>query len=226
MSTVMVLGLVALATPLVQTALMGFIGYPLATRSAAAMERFRHSGFAWWVVALVAVTGAGLVLEGDRLASAAPRVVEPSGLLTAGVALVALLLCLVVEIGGARLVDGGSSGARRYDEAVPTWAAQPERQVLLLGLIALLEEAVYRGIALVWLVRDTSLPTTAAVAVVALAFGLAHWYYGPRHVVLKTLTGTVLGTAAVLGGWMVAAVVHVVLNVVLVLLSAPRRSAT
>lgn len=225
MSTVTILGLVALATPLVQTALMGFIAYPLATRSAAAMERFHRSGFAWWVVALVAVTGAGLVLDGDRLASAAPRVVDPSAGVTAGVALVALLLCLAVEVGGTRLVGDGSSGARRYDEAVPTWAARPERQVLLLGAIALLEEAVYRGIALTWLVRDTSLPTVVAVAVVAVAFGLAHWYYGPRHVVLKTVTGVVLGVAAVLGGWMVAAVVHVVLNVVLVLLSAPRRSA-
>ncbi len=225
MSSAVVLGLVALGTPLVQTALMGFIGYPLATRSAAAMERFHRSGFAWWVVALVAVTGAGLVLDGDRLARAAPRAVDPSVLLAAAAALVALLLCLVVEVGGARLV-GGSSGARRYDEAVPTWAAQPGRQVLLLGVVALLEEAVYRGIALTWLVRDTGLPTAAGVGVVAVAFGVAHWYYGPRHVALKTVTGAVLGVAAVVGGWMVAAVVHVLLNVALVLLSASRRSAT
>ena len=68
-----------------------------------------------------------------------------------------------------------------------------------------------------WLaVAGYALSTVAAVAgISAVAFAAAHWYYGWAQMALKLLSGSVLVSVALSAGWMAAAAVHLLLNLLL-----------
>ena len=85
----------------------------------------------------------------------------------------------------------------------------------LVGFVALLEEAVYRGLALGSVLAITDSKPLAA-GIVAIGFGFAHWYFGARQVLLKMLIGSVLCAVALSAGWAAAAATHILFNFVLV----------
>jgi membrane protease YdiL (CAAX protease family) len=64
--------------------------------------------------------------------------------------------------------------------------------------IVLMEEFLWRGFLIYFLVRYLQVPTVAAVLVAALSFGLNHLYFGLRNVALKTMDGLVWGFVLVL----------------------------
>ncbi|WP_462417232.1 hypothetical protein [Kytococcus sp. Marseille-QA3725] len=55
MTLAQIVGVCALGAPLLQLIAMGFIGYPIARRSLAEMERFNRSGLLWWIGVLLAI---------------------------------------------------------------------------------------------------------------------------------------------------------------------------
>ena len=218
------LGVLALSVPVLHALLMGMIGYPLATRRRGGLARFHRSGFTWWLIALTVVLVLVLTSHPGQLALG-----NPDSDLAADrvllIAVLALIACLCLESGGALLQrairrNEQDRGAQRYDNALPDWARTPAVETTLLAVTAVLEEAVYRAVGLTWLTADAGASGGLAIAITAIAFGAAHWYYGPRQIVLKTLLGVVLGIAALKAGWVAAAVAHVALNVLLVALAA------
>lgn len=221
---------VAVLAPAVQVALMGFVGYPLARRRPDGVERFRRSGFTWWLVALTVLTVLGLVLTPDLLRPDSPSTHDPLTL-TRVVATLAIVLAVIVAIevvASAALAraTGRSAvrGRERYESALPRWARAGSGELGLVGATAVLEEAVYRGLALSGLLLAWELDEPVAAGIVAVAFGLAHWYYGPQQVFVKILVGSALCAAALSAGWVVAALAHLLLNLVLTAWS--RRRAT
>jgi Type II CAAX prenyl endopeptidase Rce1-like len=217
-----VAGALALGAPVLQAGLMALIGYPLAMRSARAMARFRRSGFGWWLVTLLAVIVLAALAGGGAF-----DVVAPAGPVLWILAVVAgLVACLVVEIGAevlARRRDGDDVHDR-YSSALPAWVGSPGTEVVLLGVLAVLEEAVYRGVALPYLLALGVGPLWA-VAASAVAFGLAHWYFGLGQIGRKTALGVVLGLLALVTGWWGAALCHLLLNVALIALQRAARSS-
>jgi membrane protease YdiL (CAAX protease family) len=203
---------------------MGMIGYPLAARRRGGLERFHRSGFSWWLIALSVV----LVL----VVSSHPGQLDPgnpaAGLAADRVllaAVLALVACLCLEsfaalLQRARQGSAPDRGALRYESALPEWARTPGIETTLLGLTAVLEEAVYRGAGLTWLTDGAGAPAAVAVCVSAVAFGAAHWYYGRRQILLKSLIGVILGITALTAGWIAAAIAHFALNTLLVALAS------
>lgn len=221
------LGVLALAVPALHALLMGMIGYPLAVRGRGGLEKFHRSGFTWWLIALAVVLVLVLTAHPGQLDPGNPdsslsNLSASSVILTAALALAA---CFCLESGGALLQrarrrTGRDRGAQRYDSALPDWARTPGVETTLLAATAVLEEAVYRGVALTWLTAGAGASAGLAVGVSSVAFGAAHWYYGPRQIVLKSLLGVILGIAALTAGWVAAAIAHVALNVLLVALGS------
>jgi membrane protease YdiL (CAAX protease family) len=219
------LGVLALGALVLHTLLMGMIAYPLAMRRRGGLERFHRSGFAWWLIALSVVL---LLVVGTH-----PGQLDPgrpaSGLAADRVvlaAVLALVACLCVESCAALLQHARRApaaqdrGAQRYESALPGWARTPGIETTLLGVTAVLEEAVYRGAGLTWLTDDAGASVAVAVGVSAVAFGAAHWYYGPRQILLKSLLGVILGITALTAGWIAAAIAHFALNTLLVALAS------
>lgn len=225
-----IVGLVALLSAVVQIIAMGVIGYPLARRRPGGMDRFRSSGFLWWIGTLSVITLVGAVGLTGSMAIHFPSQHESSLLRVVSAGLVAFVVILLVELLGERILFGPRDAkARRratekYEGALPSWARQGKNQLMILALVALLEEFVFRALALgsLWHVWDFQKSVSAGL--VAVAFGFSHWYYGFRQIVLKLVVGSVLVSAALSGGWLAAAAAHVALNVVLVVISW-RRSA-
>jgi membrane protease YdiL (CAAX protease family) len=221
------LGVLALGALVLHTLLMGMIGYPLAMRGRGGLERFHRSGFTWWLIALSIV----VVL----VVSSHPGELDPgnpaSGLAADRVmlaAVLALVACLCLEsfaalLQHARQGTAQDRGAQRYESALPEWARTPGIETALLGVTAVLEEAVYRGAGLTWLTDGAGASVAVAVCVSSVAFGAAHWYYGPRQIIVKSLLGVILGIAALSAGWIAAAIAHLALNTVLVLASRSHR---
>nr|WP_250544776.1 CPBP family intramembrane glutamic endopeptidase [Canibacter zhuwentaonis] len=112
----------------------------------------------------------------------------------------------------------------KYEDALPVWARSGGGgQYVLLALLALCEEFVFRAVALGSLLYEWELSKEIAAALVAIAFGFSHWYYGVRQVALKLIIGLVLVWAALLGGWVSAVLAHVALNIALVAISTWRK---
>lgn len=138
------------------------------------------------------------------------------------------MLCLLVEVAAERLSPSRRDQSAReaadaqYEGALPSWARDGAWQYMVLGLVALLEEFVFRSLALGGLLDAWSLPKAVAAGVVAAAFGLSHWYYGASQVALKTIVGSILVWSALTGGWLSTAVAHVALNVALTAMSTSR----
>lgn len=220
----------AVLAPAVQVALMGFVGYPLARRRPDGVARFRRSGFTWWLVALAVLTVLGLVLAPELLRPDSPSTHDPlPGTRVVATLAIVLAATVAVEIAASTALARatGSSAVRgreRYESALPRWARGGSGELGLVGVTAVLEEAVYRGLALSGLLLAWELDKPVAAGIVALAFGLAHWYYGPQQVFVKILVGSALCAAALSAGWVVAALAHLLLNLVLTAWS--RRRAT
>lgn len=233
MSGAEIVGIVAVGAAVLQVALMGFIGYPIARRRPGGMAAFRRSGFTWWLGVLILVTVLGLIALPDTHSWWYPSQHGASfGRLLAGAA-VAFLACLAVELAAERIFFGARDSESRvaanakYEGALPVWARTGAAQYVLLALVAVLEEFVFRGIALGSLWYEWDLAKGVAAGIVAVAFGFSHWYYGFRQITIKLMVGSVLVWAALTGGWVAAALAHVLLNCTLTAISARRnRDAT
>lgn len=223
-----VIGLVALLAAVGQIILMGVIGYPLARRRPDGMARFRESGFLWWLGTLCFITIAGAVCYPESMLWNSPSMHEPTILRTVGGAAAAFAFCLMVELVSERLLFGPiGSPARvhedeKYEGALPPAARNGGRQLALLGLVALLEEFVFRSLALGSLWHIWGLPKGFAAGLVVIAFAASHWYHGFRRITIKLVVGSALVWAALTGGWLAAVLAHVALNSVLVLVSSRR----
>lgn len=218
--TVASVAVLALAAPVVQSLLMGVVGYPLAKRLPGGMEAFRRSGFTWWLIALAVIAAVGLVLAPDLLSATEPSPHDVGALrvvVTAGAVVVAVL---ALELAADALFRGqhlgNSQGYRRYVTALPAWASGRMSESALVAVLGVLEEAVYRGLALGGLLVAFDLVEPLAAGIVAAAFGLGHWWFGPWQIVLKSLVGAAYVAAALSSGWVVAAACHVVVNLIVV----------
>jgi len=183
------------------------------------MARFHNSGFEWWLIALGLMVVIGLVLEPQLLHLTMPSkhdVTPLRALIVFGIGLAAVVTIEVLAE-RLRLAWGRDGGIyrERYESGLPSWARAPQREAAVLVGVAVLEEAVYRGIVLGGAITLWALTDPAAAALSAGAFGAAHWYFGARQIVLKSLLGAVLVTVALASGWIVAAAVHAGLNLVL-----------
>lgn len=230
MSAAQIIGVVALLIAVVQIAAMGFIGYPIARRRPGGMAAFRRSGFTWWLGILVAVSVVALIVNPDTRSVWYPSSHGDSVtrfLVGAGVGLVIMVL---IELGGERVMFGERDSESRiaanakYEGALPIWARGGTTQLGLLALVALLEEFIFRNVALGSLWYEWELPKAVAAGLVTVAFGFAHWYYGFRQIALKLVVGSVLTWAALTGGWLAAAVAHMAGNICLTLISQHRAS--
>lgn len=231
MTAVEFVALLALAAPLVQIAVMGFIGYPLAQRRPGGMDAFHRSGVTWWISVLVAISLLAVLVEPDfiELSNPSAHIASLGRLLYA--AGVALALCLLIELGCERVLFGAADADQRtranakYEGGLPKWARTGATQLALLVAVAVLEEFVFRSVALGGLWLAWGLSRLLSAGLVVLAFGLAHWYYGVRQVAIKLLVGSVLVWCAFTGGWVAAALAHGLLNVGLTLVSTHRSKA-
>jgi hypothetical protein len=217
-----VAGVVVLA-PAIQVLLMGVIGYPAARKDPAKLAAFERSGFTWWLVTLVLIAFAVAALSGLDLDAFSPSQHDHNILRLLIVGVIAAMATLAIEaigeavrIGRARAADDRA----RYESVLPDWARPAAPQAAVLTLLGTLEEFLYRG-ALLVAVLELGGAKPLAAGISAAAFGLAHLYFGPRQVVLKALTGSVLVSAAFAGGWVAAALAHVAMN--LTILAMERR---
>lgn len=223
-------GIAASCAMLVQIILMGFIGYPIARRRPGGMAAFRSSGFLWWVFVLVLVSFVGTLCIPGSVSWNYPSQHGPSIVRLVVGSLVGFGVCLFVELVAERIVFGRLDSVSRkeanakYEGALPAWAREGLSQYCLLIIVALLEEFVFRSVALGSFLYEWSLPKAAAAGIVAVAFGFSHWYYGFRQVAIKLIVGSVLVWAALTGGWGAAALAHMLLNVSLTVISARRKN--
>lgn len=107
----------------------------------------------------------------------------------------------------------------RFENSAPVWAKRGALFTLLICVMALLEEAVFRAIGLGGMWHIFGLPKIFAAGISALFFGLSHFYYGWRQIIVKAIDGAILVWIALSSGWVMAAVVHILLNIILVSLS-------
>ena len=223
-----VLTIVALLTPVIQVVLMGVIGYPLATRRPDGMARFRRSGFTWWLatLAIVALLAAVSLDEVPWTSLAGHDTTALRWVVAVAIGFGLLVAIETAYEAATRHATGkGISGEReRYESALPSWAGSRRAETGVLSVVAALEEFLYRGVALAGLIGWADLSKPLAAGIVSVAFGAAHWYYGPRQMWLKAVDGGVLCFVAFTAGWPAAAAAHVLMNVALVLLSRRARS--
>ncbi len=223
-----VMTVTALAVSVVQLLLMGMIGYPLARRRPGGMEAFQRSGFTWWLFTLVLVFGAAVLLTPERLAPRAPSDHDPGTVPSLLILVSGAVAMIVIELILDWLTFRGKPSAmalaerERYDNALPGWAAKPFRECMLVAVIALLEEAVFRAVGLGGLIHGFGLDKFTATGICVVAFGACHWYYGWRQITLKMVDGLILSWMALSAGWPVAAAAHVLLNVVLTVITECR----
>lgn len=225
------LAVLALLAPVLQALLMGMIGYPLARRRPGGMAAFRRSGFTWWLVALSLIGLAAVVVAPDLLDVMAPSTNEATPARLLVVFTVGAAIAVGVELVTERLALGPKDAElrrqerERYEGALPLWCERGSRELGVLSAVALLEELVYRAVALGALLTAWELSKPVAAAVVCVAFGGAHWYYGPRQVLIKMITASVFVWMALSAGWVIAALGHVGMNIVLTLISRSRSAA-
>jgi membrane protease YdiL (CAAX protease family) len=225
-----VITVVALLTPLVCVALMGVIGYPLASRRPDGMARFHRSGFTWWLISLVVVACiAALTIDDVPWGSLAGH--ETTVLRWVVAVAIGFVLLLAIEsayeVVTRRSTDPAVNAEReRYESSLPAWASSPRGEIGVLSLVAVLEEGLYRGVGLAGLIGWANLSKPVAAGIVSVAFGAAHWYFGPRQMWLKAVDGGVLCFVAFTAGWPAAAAAHVLMNVALALLARRAQGST
>lgn len=225
-----VITVVALLTPLVCVALMGVVGYPLATRRPDGMARFHRSGFTWWLISLV-VVGSIAALTVDDVSWTSLAGHDTTLLRWVVAVAIGFVLLLAIESAYEAATRRSASPAvsaerERYESALPAWAGTPGAEIGVLSLVAVLEEWLYRGVGLAGLVGWANLSKPVAACIVSVAFGAAHWYFGPRQMWLKAIDGGVLCFVAFSAGWPAAAAAHVLMNVALAVLARRAQSNT
>ncbi len=121
---------------------------------------------------------------------------------------------LAGAMSGRRLVFGG---LHRH------WSVQPTTAVPVVLLIGAAEEVVFRGVGQHLLVHVFGWPVAAAIALMALLYGLNHLYFGWLTVGQKVVTGLLYGALYQAGGQsvLVPVLAHLAQNLV-VLLVLPR----
>ncbi|WP_058235035.1 CPBP family intramembrane glutamic endopeptidase [Devriesea agamarum] len=228
-----IVSLCAILVAVVQVLLMGVIGYPLARRQPDGMEKFHRSGFVWWVIALALVTVVGLWAHPQWFTLMAPSSHSWSLLRFMVPSVIALAILVAVELISEKIIRRTATDEqlRKYEDAyegqLPAWiATRRSRLLIVLALVALLEEIVFRAIGLGGLLGIWDLPKPLAAGICAVAFGLSHWYGGWRHVTIKIFTGAVLVWVTLSAGWVSAALVHVALNIILTLVSRNSQNST
>lgn len=175
-----------------------------------------------YVLLLAALLGLALAAGGDIAAG--------GGWFDADGAAHAAVLVLVGVVTGAALFwweFAASVGLRRA-----TRRLQGRRQALMEGATASLrqagtsywfvpvalaigtaEEVLWRGYLLDGLVRLRGTSPWGAVVVTAVSFGLTHYFFGLRNILLKTVDGAVWGVLALLSGGLLAPIVsHATFN--------------
>ena len=223
------LGAAALGASALQALLMGLIGYPIAVSRRRGLEKFHRSGFAWWLVTLALLLAMALATAPTVLGARRPSSADISLLSIAVIGVAGCVIALAVEIVGnliARRTSRPGRGSERYDEALPDWVRLPYLELLLLSTLAILEEMTYRCLGLGWLIHDLGIRGDVSVLIAALAFGIAHWYYGIRQIALKAILGMVFGAVALRSGWLAAALSHLLLNSSLIALNQRSRGQT
>ena len=222
------IGIAAAAAAVIQIVLMGFIGYPIARRRPGGMAAFHRSGFTWWMIVLVLLSALGLLLLPATNAWTYPTLNKVSVEVFFLISAAAFIVCLSVELVSERIRFGAGDRERhlaeiaRYEGSLPEWARSGGAQYALLITLAVLEEFVFRAVALGSLLYEWDLPKWISAGIVVVAFGLSHWYFGLRQIVIKLVLGSALVWAALSGGWIAAALSHVALNITLVAISNRR----
>jgi membrane protease YdiL (CAAX protease family) len=207
---------------------MGVIGYPLASRRPGGMEKFRRSGFTWWLISLVLVASiAALTVDVPWTSLSGHDTTVLRWVVSAAIGFVLLLAIESAFEAVTRRSDNPAVTAERerYESSLPAWASPPRAEIGVLSLVAILEEALYRGVGLAGLIGWANLSEPVAAGIVSVAFGAVHWYFGPRQVWLKSIDGAVLCGVAFAAGWPAAAAAHVLMNVALVVLARRARTS-
>jgi len=221
-----VIAVIALAAPLVQSLLMGVIGYPLAKRRPGGMETFRQSGFTWWIIAIAVICAIAAGVQPALFAFMAPSAHEASPVRFFAIFAIGTAIAVAVDVVTERLAGlSMSESARRhererYEGALPAWVHGQVAEMGMLSVVAVLEEGVYRAVALGALLGAWGFEKPLASGIVCVAFGLAHWYYGVRQVLIKMIVASVFVWMALSAGWVVAALGHALMNVILTYISA------
>lgn len=221
----------AALAPLVQALLMGLLAYPFAKGSPEKMERFRRSGFVWWIITLVVITAVGAVVAPSLFSPMAPG--EHHFSLDRWVVgfFVATCAVVVLELACERIYLFKDSKAARARENVRFESSVPDKIEssfpLFLGTMSissLFEEAVFRAVALGGLMSVWGLNKPFACGIVSICFGLGHWYYGKRQVFIKMADGAILAWCALYSGWVAAVAAHIVFNLVLMAIDYRRKA--
>jgi len=218
---------IAIGAPLLQALLMGVIGYSYAKNRPGGMERFHQSGFTWWLVTLGVVIVAALL--------AAPGLLDMAPIAGHTWTSQRFVVAVLIGLGAALAIELGfeawsvrtgnrraAASQERYNDALPPFMRPRRIELVVLLLVAVLEETVYRGVVLTALM-DFGLEKPVAAGIAAVSFGLAHWWFGFVQIWLKSFLGGVLAAVAFAAGWPAAAVVHVLLNAILI--SIARRAS-
>jgi uncharacterized protein len=199
-----------------------------------ARERFYVRGIvaAWVAVGYVAVVGAlagrgaaSILLTVSHLKQGVPLLITTY----VGVAALAMVVSLAaIWRGGDGLLDRLRRQVARFVEILPRTALERRTFAVVAVTAGISEEILYRGFGLAYLRwLDHGASTGLLVAVIGIAFGIAHLYQGARGVVLTALIGAFFTWITLLTGTLLPAIlIHVLVDLRVVALpatiSAPR----
>jgi membrane protease YdiL (CAAX protease family) len=92
-----------------------------------------------------------------------------------------------------RMVEGHTDDWRSFNP-------RPITYVALAVLVVLAEEIIWRGVLIHGMIAHAGWAVVPAVALSSISFGLNHYYFGLRNIVLKTAFGAVLGALLLISG--------------------------
>lgn len=217
----LVVGWAMVFAPLTSALAMGLIAYPLYRRRPGGMAAFQRSGLWWWFGTLAVLVALGASAYPELFRWSAPS--QSADVSIAGFLLwaaVGVVGALVVEIADDRIFKRDDRAVNQaFLDVLPKAARSPGGlRVAVVGMAAL-EEAAFRALLLGFVIGPIGVEPWVAAALCAIVFGVSHWYYGPRQIVLKTFGGAMFCIAALGAGWVAALVAHVVFNLVITELS-------
>jgi hypothetical protein len=217
----LVVGWATVLAPLTSAVVMGVIGYPMYRRRPGGMAAFERTGIYWWFGTLAVLTALGTMSYPDLFDPQSPAVVDSvTPLAAVGWCAAAVIAALAVEWLDDRLGPESSTATTESFLAVlPPVARSSVGLHTAVAIMAALEELAFRALMLGFLIVVVGTPDALAAVLCAGVFGISHWWYGPRQVGLKTLTGAAFTVTALAGGWVVALVAHVAFNLVVTALS-------
>jgi hypothetical protein len=218
----LVIGWATVLAPLTSAVVMGVIGYPLYRRRPGGMAAFERTGIYWWFGTLAVLTALGAMSYPELFEPRSPSVDDSVSAVTAlGWCAAVVLGAFAVEWIDDRLGTPQDSAATTaaFVAVLPPFARSSGGLHAVVAIMAALEELAFRALMLGFLLTVVGTPTAAAGVICAVVFGVSHWWYGPRQVALKILSGAAFTVAALGGGWVAALVAHVVFNLVVTAIS-------